>query len=187
MLTFISADLGDGSHTEQTTLLAAARLGVVVTVVAMVFADRRGRRRVALWSFAAAGVLTVATAAAPSLWAVGALQLVARNLAVAGLLCVDTIAVEELPAGSRAMVSGLGTLAYGLGAGVVVMTLPLADLGPWGWRLTFVVAGLTLPLVAHAAPHLPESRRFEDNLEAGLTRVTPHHGGGSCCSPCSSC
>ncbi|HLU40958.1 MAG TPA: MFS transporter [Microthrixaceae bacterium] len=169
VLTFISADLGDGSRTEQTTLLAAARLGVVVTVVAMVFADRRGRRRVALWSFAAAGVLTVATAAAPSLWAVGALQLVARNLAVAGLLCVDTIAVEELPAGSRAMVTGLGTLAYGLGAGVVVMTLPLADLGPWGWRLTFVVAGLTLPLVAHAARHLPESRRFEDYLEAGTS------------------
>src|SRR5690606_30028971 len=69
----------------------------------------------------------------------------------------------------RAMVTGLGTLAYGLGAGVVVMTLPLADLGPWGWRLTFVVAGLTLPLVAHAARHLPESRRFEDYLEAGTS------------------
>ncbi len=164
VLTFVSADLGDGSRTEQTTLLAAARLGVVVTVVAMVVADRRGRRQVALWSFAVAGVLTVLTALAPSLWAVGALQLVARNLAIAGLLCVDTIAVEELPAGSRAMVTGLGTLAYGLGAGVVVMTLPLADLGPWGWRVTFAVAGLTLPLVWHASRHLPESRRFERHL-----------------------
>ena len=41
------------------------------------------------------------------------------------------------------------------------MTLPLADLGPWGWRLTFVVAGVTLPLIWHARRHLPESARFE--------------------------
>jgi MFS family permease len=161
VLTFVAADLGDGSRSEQTTLLAVARLGVVVTMVAMVVADRKGRRRVALWTFGAAGVLTVLTAFAPTYWSVGALQLVSRNLAIAGLLCVDTIAVEELPAGSRAMATGLGTLAYGLGAGIVVMTLPLTDLGPWGWRLTFVVAGIALPMIWHASRHLPESGRFE--------------------------
>ena len=63
VLTFVAADLGDGSRSEQTSLLAVARLGVVVTIVAMVLADRRGRRRVAIWYFAAAGVLTVAAAA----------------------------------------------------------------------------------------------------------------------------
>ncbi|MDQ2679241.1 MAG: MFS transporter [Actinomycetota bacterium] len=160
VLTFIAADLGDGSRSQQTEVLSAVRLGVVVTVVVMLVADRRGRRRIAVWSFAASAVLTVVTALAPSLWAVAALQLVARNLAIAGLLCVDTIAVEELPPGSRAMVTGLGTLAYGLGAGVIVMTLPLADLGSWGWRLTFVVAGLSLPMIWSAARHLPESGRF---------------------------
>ena len=161
VLTFVAADLGEGTRSEQTTLLAVARLGVVVTMIAMVAADRTGRRRVAVWSFGAAGVLTVLTALAPTYWSVGALQLVSRNLAIAGLLCVDTIAVEELPPGSRAMATGLGTLAYGLGAGVVVMTLPLTDLGPWGWRLTFVVAGIALPLIWHATRHLPESGRFE--------------------------
>ena len=165
VLTFIAADLGDGSRSQQTAVLSAVRLGVVVTVVVMLFADRRGRRRIAVWSFAAAAVLTVLTALAPTLWTVAALQLVARNLAIAGLLCVDTIAVEELPPGSRAMVTGLGTLTYGLGAGVIVMTLPLADLGPWGWRLTFVVAGISLPLIWSAARHLPESGRFR-RLEA---------------------
>ena len=170
VLTFIAADLGNGSRSQQTDVLAAVRLGVVVTVVVMLFADRRGRRRIAIWSFAAAAVLTVITALAPSLWAVAALQLVSRNLAIAGLLCVDTIAVEELPPGSRAMVTGLGTLAYGLGAGVIVMTLPLADLGSWGWRLTFVVAGVSIPMIWSAARHLPESGRFRrleaDRLEA---------------------
>ncbi len=161
VLTFVAADLGDGSAGQQATMLAVVRVGVVLTVLAMLLADRRGRRRIALWSFVIAAVLTLATAASPTWWLFGALQLVARNLAIAGLLCVDTIAIEELPAGSRAMVSGLGALAYGLGAGFIVVSLPLADLGTWGWRLTFVVAGLTLPMIWHARRYLPESGRFE--------------------------
>lgn len=161
VLTFVSADLGVGTRSEQTTLLAVSRLGVVATIVAMVIADRVGRRKVAIASFGIAGVLTVATAASPTWGVLGALQLLSRNLAIAGLLCVDTISVEEVPAGSRAMTTGLGTLSYGLGAGVVVMTLRLADIAVWGWRLTFVVAGVSLPLIWHAARHLPESHRFE--------------------------
>lgn len=173
VLTFVAADLGDGSAGQQTTLLAVVRVGVVITVLAMLLADRRGRRRIALWSFVLAAALTLATAASPSWWLFGALQLAARNLAIAGLLCVDTIAIEELPAGSRAMVSGLGALAYGLGAGFIVMSLPLADLGTWGWRLTFVVAGLTLPMIWHARRHLPESDRFERVAAARRAEPSP--------------
>ncbi|CAN5611405.1 hypothetical protein BH10ACT3_BH10ACT3_14300 [soil metagenome] len=160
-LTFVAGDLGDGSRSEQTTLLAVVRVGIVVTMLVMVFADRVGRRRIAIFAFTTSAALTLVTALAPSLLVVGGLQFVSRNLAIAGLLCVDTIAVEEMPPGSRAMVAGLGTLAYGLGAGIIVMTLPLADLGDWGWRLTFVVAGLSLPIIWHAKRHLPESMRFE--------------------------
>jgi MFS family permease len=176
VLTFVAADLGDGSAGQQATMLAVVRVGVVLTVLAMLLADRRGRRRIALWSFVIAAVLTLATAASPTWWLFGALQLVARNLAIAGLLCVDTIAIEELPAGSRAMVSGLGALAYGLGAGFIVVSLPLADLGTWGWRLTFVVAGLTLPMIWHARRYLPESGRFERvdaERRATATAVAP--------------
>lgn len=161
VLTFVSADLGDGTAGQQTALLSVVRLGVIITIAAMAVADRHGRRRVALISFLAAGVLTFAGALAPSWIAFGGLQFVARNLAIAGLLCVDTITIEELPAGSRAMATGLGSLAYGLGAGVVVVTLPLADLGSSGWRLCFVVAGLSIPLILHARRYLPESARFE--------------------------
>lgn len=161
VLTFVAEDLGDRSAGQQTTLLAVVRIGVVVTILVMVVADRVGRRRMAIGSFVASAVLTLVTALSPTWWAVGALQFFSRNLAIAGLLCVDTIAVEELPPGSRAMVAGLGTLSYGLGAGIIVMTLPLADLGTGGWRLTFVVAGLSLPVIWHASRHLPESARFD--------------------------
>lgn len=161
LLTFVSADLGRGSAGEQAALLSVVRVGIVLTVIAMFLADRVGRRRVAVVSFGLAGVLTLAGAAAPTWWLFAALQFVARNLAIAGLLCVDTIAVEEVPSGSRAMASGLGALSYGLGSAVIVVTLPLADLGPWGWRISFVVAGIILPLIWHARRYLPESERYE--------------------------
>ncbi len=160
VLTFVSADIGNGSPGQQATVFAVVRIGVVVTMAAMVLADRVGRRRIALWAFGLSAGLTVLTAASPNLAVVTALQLLSRNLAIAGLLAVDTISVEELPAGSRAMASGLGAMAYGMGAGVIVVSLPLADLGPWGWRLTFVVAAVTVPLLISAARHLPESGRF---------------------------
>ncbi|MGB6058490.1 MAG: MFS transporter, partial [Microthrixaceae bacterium] len=115
---------------------------------------------VAIGAFTASALLTLAAALSPNLWSLGALQFLSRNLAIAGLLCADTIAVEEMPPGSRAMVSSLGTLAYGLGAGLVVMTLPLADLGPSGWRLTFLIAGASLPIIWHVRRHLPESHRY---------------------------
>lgn len=161
VLTFVSVDLGDGSSGEQTRVLAAVRAGIVVTLVVALLADRVGRRRTALGAFGAAAVITLVTAAAPSLPFVTIAQFFSRNLAVGALLCADTIAIEEMPAGSRAMIAGIGTLAYGLGAGLVVMTLPLADVGIWGWRLTFVAAGVSLPVVLHTRRYLPESRRYQ--------------------------
>ena len=43
-LTFAAADLGDGSAGEQSVVLAVARVGVVLTIATMAFADRAGRR-----------------------------------------------------------------------------------------------------------------------------------------------
>ncbi len=166
VLTFADADIGNGSSGQQSLVFIVSRVGVVVTMVAMVFADRVGRRRVALWSFGIAAALSVATAVAPGLVALTGLQMVSRNLAVAGLLAVDTISVEELPAGSRAMAAGLSAMAYGLGAGFVVLCLPLADLAPWGWRLIFLASAVTVPVLISAARNLPESGRYERMAEA---------------------
>jgi predicted MFS family arabinose efflux permease len=179
VLTFADADIGSGSPGQQATVFAVVRIGVLVTVVAMVLADRVGRRRIALWSFGLAAALTVLASASPNLVVLTSLQLVSRNLAIAGLLAVDTISVEELPAGSRAMASGLGAMAYGLGAGIVVLALPLADLGPAGWRLVFVVSVVTVPLIISASRHLPESGRFtalrDRRLQDDLAPTTEGH------------
>ena len=161
VLTFASADIGDGSSGQQAAIFALVRIGAVLTALMMFQADRFGRRRIALWSFGIAIALSVATALVPGLAALTVLQAISRNLAVAGLLAVDTICVEELPAGSRAMAAGLGALAYGLGAGVVVVSLPLADIASWGWRLVFGISILTVPLVISGARTLRESGRFQ--------------------------
>lgn len=160
VLTFAAADLGNGTAGEQSVILAVSRVGTILTIVVMTFADRVGRRRVALWSAAVSVALTLATALAPSLLVIGALQTVTRNLAIASMLAADTITVEELPPRSRAAAQGLGALSYGLGAGFVVLALPLADLGASGWRLVLAVAVVGIPLIIVAARHLPESRRF---------------------------
>ena len=59
------------------------------------------------------------------IWVVGGLQLLCRNLSIAGLIAVDTIALEELPVPARSLAASLGAMAYGLGAGFVVSTKPL--------------------------------------------------------------
>jgi MFS family permease len=160
VLTFASADLGDGSAGEQAGVLVVTRVGAVLTLVVMAAADRIGRRRVTVWAAGTAAVLTVLSALSPTLWVLTGLQTLSRNLAVTAMLAADTVSVEEIPAGSRAAAQGLGALSYGLGAGIVVVCLPLADLGAAGWRLVFGVGILTLPLVAIGARSLPESRRF---------------------------
>jgi predicted MFS family arabinose efflux permease len=43
---------------------------------------------------------------------------------------------------------------------MVVLALPLADLGAGGWRLVFLLSLVCVPLLWHAARHLPESDRF---------------------------
>ena len=166
VMTFVSADLGDGSAGQQTTVFAAVRIGTVLTFVALALTDTVGRRRIALLCCWVAVAATIATALAPSLVPFTVFQLVARNVSIAALIAIDTIVVEELPAGSRAMAVGLGTLAYGLGAGTAVVALPLADLGPGGWRFVYALGLLAVPLIISGARHLPESVRFHEHRTA---------------------
>ncbi|MGI9576800.1 MAG: MFS transporter, partial [Microthrixaceae bacterium] len=174
VLTFASADLGDGTAGEQSVILAVSRVGIVLTIATMAFADRVGRRRIAVGAAAAAVAFTLASAVAPSLVILTVLQTTSRNLAIAAMLAADTVSVEELPAGSRAAAQGLGALSYGLGAGVVVLSLPLADLGDSGWRLVFGASALCIPLVWIAAKHLPESTRFaERDTSVRARKVSP--------------
>jgi MFS family permease len=136
------------------------RLGGLLAVLVAAAADRAGRRRVILWTAGTAAVLSAAGAAAPSLPWLAAAQTMARGLAVAVLIAAGIAVAEEMPAGSRAYGVSLLTLAVGLGGGLVIMALPLADLGIPAWRLLYVVPLLSLAILPGLGRRLPETRRF---------------------------
>jgi MFS family permease len=159
-LTFAADDFGNVSDRDQSVALAALRPGVLLAVVLLAVADRRGRRRVLVLS-AGGGCLLAATGAlAPSLAWLTASQLLARVAATALTDLIVVFAAEEMPKGSRAYAVSVLGMAAAFGAGLCVMALPLADVAPSGWRVLYVIPLLALPLCRGIARLLPESRRF---------------------------
>jgi MFS family permease len=139
---------------------SVVRVGGLLALVVVARADRRGRRSVLLFSATAGSLLTVTGAFAPSLAWLVASQTLARAFATVILVLVAIVAAEEMPAGARAYSVSLLAMAGGLGAGVCVLALRLADLGTRGWRLLYVAPLLALPVVAVVRRRLPESRRY---------------------------
>ena len=153
---------------------SVVRVGGLVALLVMIQADRRGRKTVLVWASVAGSVLAVTGALAPSLPWLTASQMLARAFATSILLLVTIVAAEEMPAGSRAYAVSLLAMSSGLGAGVCVLGLRLADLGDRGWRLLYLVPLLGLPIVAAVRRRLPESRRFVAPHVAG---AMAGHGG----------
>ena len=160
-LTFAATEMGHG-NTAQGIVLAVVRTGVLLTLVTVALADRHGRRRLLLAAGTGSCLATAAGAASPTLWFLGGTQLVARGLATALGVLIVIMAVEEMPARSRAWAASVLVLCAGLGAGMAVWVLPVADLGQGGWRIVYLVPLLGLAGLEAVRRRLPESRRFED-------------------------
>ena len=158
-ITFAFDEFDAGLATQGNTL-AAVRVGVLIALALVFLADRRGRRPVLLFSATAGCLIAAAGAASVGVWSYGASQMVSRSLSTAMFVLLVVISAEEVPAGSRAYAVSVLTLAAGLGSGMVVWLLPLADLGLRAWRILFLAPLLALPLVLFCARRLPESRRF---------------------------
>jgi predicted MFS family arabinose efflux permease len=158
-VTYAAEEFGSGKGA-QGVALAVVRADVLLTVLIVSLADRRGRRSVLLTATAVACVLTATGALAPALsWLAGS-QVVARGFVTAVGILIAVVAVEEMPAGSRAYAVSLLSLAAAGGAGLCVLLLPLCDLASWAWRGLYLVPLLGVPVVRHIARRLPESRRF---------------------------
>ncbi|MEL6981167.1 MAG: MFS transporter [Actinomycetota bacterium] len=158
-ITFAANDFGVDDD-DQANTLAAVRVGVLLSMIFLGRADRRGRRPLVLGFALTAIVFTALGSLAGDMLSLGASQTVARGLTTGLLTLVTLASTEEVPASSRALSISFMTLTTGFGAALVVWVLPVADLAPGAWRVAFLVPLLFLPLLWWIARHLPETRRY---------------------------
>lgn len=143
------------------------RAGIVITIPLAILADRVGRKRVIRVVAWAAPLITALGALAPSFPVLVATQSVGRPLGLALDFLVAVVAAEEMPRNSRAYAVSVLAMASGLGSGIAVMALPLADVGENGWRLVYVVTLIWLIVAVDIARRLPETERFATPHEVG--------------------
>jgi len=158
-LTFAADEFG-ASQAAQGTTLSAVRVGVLLSLVLMGAADRRGRKRLLTVCAVGGAVASAAGALSPSLWVLGGTQTFARAFSTALALLIGVVAAEEMPAGGRAYAASVLAMTAALGAGLAVALVVFADAAPWAWRIIYVVPVLLLGLFLKVADRLPESRRF---------------------------
>jgi MFS family permease len=174
-MTYAGKDFGVG-NTGQGVALGVVQLNAVIALVVLARADRRGRRRIILLATVAGALLTGLGALSPSLTVLTGSQVAAGALLTAQDVLLGIVAIEEMPPGSRAWALALITMCFGLGGGVLLLALPLADTGPGGWRWLYALGLLAAPAVWVCARHLPESARWQVD-DAGRRRRDLEAGG----------
>lgn len=158
-LTFAAEEFGVDEAAQSQTL-AAVRIGVVLSLIALWQGHRIGRRPMVIGFTLIAIAFSIFGAASPNLYALGATQTVGRGLTT-GLISLIALSItEEVPASSRAVSISYMAMATAVGSAMVLFMLPLADLAIWGWRLIYIIPVIFVPLVRSAARQLPETRRF---------------------------
>ncbi len=137
------------------------RAGIVIALPFAILADRIGRKRVIRVVAWAAPIVTALGALAPTFPALVATQAIGRPLGLALDFLIAVVVAEEMPRNSRAYAVSVMAMASGLGAGIAVMALPLADLGENGWRLVYIVTLIWLVVAVDISRRLPETVRYE--------------------------
>jgi MFS family permease len=153
----ISLGLSEG---DMSLVLSLARLAGFGALVFSWWADRHGRRIPFLAAFVTMLSASIATGFVTSAWQFAALQAVVRMSGTAlGTMAIVLLA-EQIAPDLRAFSISLYGAGGSLGAGIGLIALPLADLGPDAWRRLFwlsAVGLLALPLLVRG---IPESRLF---------------------------
>ena len=169
---FAADDFGVGKS-GQAAAGVVVRCGIVIALPFLVFADRVGRRRMMVLLAWLAPTCAAVGALAPNFWVLTASQAVGRPLGIALDLLIAVAATEEMPRNSRAYAVSVLAMASGLGAGIALMSLPLADLGPSGWRLVYLVSLVWLVVAWDLARRLTETARFDALATARETSRVP--------------
>ena len=159
-LTFVADEFNADKGT-QGIVLSAVRLGIPLAFGITFLADRLGRQPLLRFGLVGAYLVTAITAASAGIWMFGISQGVARGLVTASALLIGIIAAEEMPAGVRAYAASILSMCAGLGAGVMVWFIWVADLSLTAWRFLYLIPLLAAPGLVWMLRALPETRRYE--------------------------
>jgi len=176
-LTFVSDTFGADKGT-QGIVLSIVRVGALLSLAVALLADRHGRKFLLRIALPGAFVLTALGALSFGIWSFAGAQTLARGLTTAVAVLIGIVAAEEMPAGARAYAASVLSMSAALGAGVMVILLPLADTNEQAWRILFVIPLLALPALVWLLQKLPETWRFELTqkslgAEAGSASLAP--------------
>ena len=139
---------------------AVVRWGILISLPIVARADSRGRRPMIVLTVWAAPLVCALGALAPNFAVLVATQAVGRPLGLTLDIILAVMVVEEMPTDARAYATGLLAILSGVGAGVAVASLPLADLSVSSWRWIYAVSLVWLPVAWIVSRSMPESRRF---------------------------
>ncbi|MDD9934477.1 MAG: MFS transporter [Myxococcales bacterium] len=161
-LKYISADLGMPEK-EFGPYLIMIRAGALLAIFIIPLADRLGRRPLFIYSTAAMGVFTFATAFAQTPMQFVLLQAATRTFFLSGSAAAFVIITEEFPAEHRGwgmgMLAALGAVGHGVAAGAFA----LIDVLPYGWRALYAFGVIPLLLIPYFLSRVPETQRFKDH------------------------
>lgn len=160
-----AADEFDVGRTGQGVGAAIVRWGIIISLPLVALADRHGRRPLIIGVAWCAPLVSALGALSPSFEFLVATQAIGRPLGLTLDILIAVVAIEEMPRNARAYATGLLALISGIGAGVAVASLPLADLGQSGWRYVYLVSLVWTITAFVITKHLPESKRFIPRLE----------------------
>lgn len=160
----ISSELGIDTDSSG-FYLGAIRLGGFGTILALIFADRIGRRRLFLIALLGMSAGTAATALSQTPLQLALFQMGTRVFMLTATAVALVILVEEFPAEHRGAAVGLLGILGGMGVALAAGLYAAVDYLPYGWRALYAVGLVPVIMVPFFRRTLTETRRFEDSRE----------------------
>jgi MFS family permease len=164
------------SAPETSNMIALIKMGALPAFVLMVLADRWGRSRILLLTVVCYTLLTLATAFVQSVEMFTLVQFLARLFITAEMLLAVVMITEEFPDQARGWGIGAFLAFASYGFAFAALLFALIDLLPFGWRSLYVIGIGPLLLIIRLRRALPETRRFQAQVQAQSQRAAEAQG-----------
>lgn len=166
----LSLGLSEG---DMSLVLAVSRFAGVGALLFSWWGDKAGRRRPFLVAFGLLLISTAATAGVETGWQFAVLQAVSRVAGAAVGTLVVVLIAEQVAPGVRAFAISLYGAGGSFGAGLALISLPIAEVGPDGWRALFALGAIGLVAVPLLVRNVKESPIYEVQDQATILGTAP--------------